>query len=69
MFTLIFIVASPVFLGTYFDFPSCQNAIREIYAMQVNPPNKRLPELEESINFRVSTQKSYVCIPNKKVDK
>lgn len=67
--TLVFILTTPVFLGTYSDFASCQNAIREIYSMQVNPPNKRLPELEESINFRVSTQKSYVCIPNKKVDK
>ena len=65
MYTLIFILAAPVFLGTYSDLASCQNAIREIYAVQVNPPNKRLPELEESINFRVNTQKSYVCIPYK----
>jgi len=65
MYTLVFILVTPVYLGEYFNQESCQNAIREIYAVQVNPPNKRLPELEESINFRVSTQKSYVCIPYK----
>lgn len=66
MYTLVFILATPVFLGQYFDLASCQNAIREIFTVQVNPPNKRLPELEESINFRISTQKSYICLPNKK---
>lgn len=66
MYTLVFIMTAPVFLGEYFDLASCQNAIREIYAVQVNPPGKRLPELEESITFRANNQKSYVCIPKRK---
>lgn len=66
MYTLVFIMATPVFLGEYFDLASCQNAIREIHSFQANPPGKRLPELEESINLRVSVQRSYVCIPKRK---
>ena len=66
MYTLVFILTTPVFLGEYFDLASCQNAIREIYTLQANPPGQRLKEAEESITIRVSTQKSYVCIPKKK---
>ena len=66
MYTLVFILVTPVYLGEYFNQESCQNAIREIYSLLANPPGKRLPELEESINIRTSNQKSYVCIPNKK---
>lgn len=66
MYTLVFILVTPVYLGEYFNQESCQNAIREIYSLLANPPGKRLPELEESINIRVSNQKSYVCIPHKK---
>ena len=66
MYTLVFILVTPVYLGEYFNQESCQNAIREIYSLLANPPGKRLPELEESINIRLSNQKSYVCIPHKK---
>lgn len=66
MYTLVFILVTPVFLGEYSDLGSCQNAIREIYTLLANPPGKRLPELEESITIRINTQKSYVCIPKKK---
>jgi hypothetical protein len=66
MYTLVFILATPAFLGEYMGLASCQNAIREIYSIQANPPGRRLPELEESINLRVSMQKSYVCIPKSK---
>jgi hypothetical protein len=65
MYTLLFI-SSMAYLGTYADLPSCQHAIREIFATQTNPPGKRLPELEESINLRVNTQKTYICVPTKK---
>ena len=65
MYTLLYI-ASMTFLGNYADLPSCQNAIREIYATQANPPGRRLPELEESINIRISTQKTHICVPVKK---
>jgi len=66
MYVLVFILASPGFVGDFFDLASCQSAIHEIYATQANPPGKRLQELEESINIRVSLQKSYICIPKKK---
>ena len=65
MYTLLYIT-SMTFLGSYADLPSCQHAIREIYATQVNPPGRRLPELEESINTRISTQKTHICVPVKK---
>jgi hypothetical protein len=54
------------FLGSYADLPSCQNAIREIFLFRANPPGQRLPELNESINSRISIQKEYLCLPNKK---
>jgi hypothetical protein len=66
MYTLVFILSTPVFLGEYYNLASCQNAIREIYAFQINPAGQRLPELNESINIRANTQKSYLCIPKKK---
>jgi hypothetical protein len=54
------------FMGTYADLPSCQNAIREVYTLQLNPPGQRLPELNESINLRLATQRVFVCVPVKK---
>lgn len=66
MYMLVYILSLPAFLGEYYDLASCQHAIREIYATQANLPGKRAPELEESINLRVSIQKSYICIPKKK---
>lgn len=65
MYNLV-LVSTMAFLGTYADMPSCQNAIREIFAQKMNPPGQRLPELEESINLRVSVQKTYLCVPAKK---
>jgi len=65
MYTLIF-VSSMALLGTYDDLPSCQNAIREIFAQKMNPPGQRLPMLDESINLRVSIQKTHLCVPAKK---
>ena len=66
MYILVYILSVPAFLGEYSNLESCQNAIREIYTLQGNPPGQRLKEAEESITFRVSTQKSYGCIPKKK---
>ena len=66
MYILVFILGTSGFVGEYFDQASCQNAIREIYTIQANPPGKRMPELEESINIRISLQKSYICIPKHK---
>lgn len=65
MYTLIF-VSNFLFLGTYADLYSCQNAIREIYTQKANPPGMRLPELEEGINITIKTQKQLLCIPVKK---
>ena len=67
-FVLLFVMNSstPAFLGEYSNIESCKNAIYEIYATQTNPPGKRMPELEESINLRISLQKNYVCVPKKK---
>ncbi len=66
MYILVYILSAPAFLGEYSSLESCKNAIREIYTVQTNPPNQRLPELNESINLRISMQKSYVCLPKKK---
>jgi hypothetical protein len=65
MYTLIF-VSNFLFLGTYADLYSCQNAISEIYTQKANPPGMRLPELEEGINITIKTQKQLLCIPVKK---
>jgi hypothetical protein len=64
MFNLIF-VGTMAILGTYDSLHSCEHAIREIYAQKMNPPNQRLKELEESIDFRAKNQKIYMCVPKK----
>jgi hypothetical protein len=65
MYTLLYITTM-AFMGTYADQASCQNAIREVYTVQLNPPGQRLLELNESINLRLATQRVFVCVPVKK---
>jgi hypothetical protein len=65
MYTLLYITTM-AFMGTYADLPSCENAVREIVTVQMNPPGQRLPAVNESINLRIAMQKSFVCVPVKK---
>jgi hypothetical protein len=65
MYTLLYI-STMAFMGTYADLPSCQNAMREIITVQMNPPNQRMPEVNESINLRLANQRFFVCVPVKK---
>lgn len=65
MYTLVFITAMTN-LGVYPDIQSCQNAIREIISVQLNPPNQRLKEIEPAIDIKLKYQKVYVCVPEKK---
>lgn len=68
MHNLLYIVTgmAPVFLGTYVNEPSCQNAIREIYTLQMNPANQRLPEIEKAVDLKIQLQKNYICVPQQK---
>lgn len=68
MYTLIF-VTNFLFLGTYADLKSCQNAIYEIYATRQNAPGVRDPEIEKSIQIQMQNNTKFACIPVKKVDK
>ena len=54
------------FLGDYNDLPSCQNAIREIYANRLNVPGQRNPELEKTIQLYMNTRAEFLCVPVKK---
>jgi hypothetical protein len=65
MYTLLYI-STMAFMGTYADLPSCQNAMREIITVQMNPPGQRLPEVNESITLRLANQRFFVCVPVKK---
>ena len=68
MYTLIF-VTNFVFLGTYADLKSCQNAFYEIYATRMNAPGQRDPALEPVIQNKLKYSNAFACIPVKKVDK
>lgn len=62
LYSLLFILSTPTFLGDYRDLVSCQNAVREIYATRINPPGQRLKELESTIDIQVKNQKEFLCI-------
>lgn len=66
MYNLLYI-ANFVFMGTYADLPSCQNALYEIYATKMNIPGQRNPELDKVIQNQLKLDKSFVCVPVKKV--
>jgi len=68
MYTLIF-VTNFVFLGTYADLKSCENALYEIHATRTNVPGQRDPALEPVIQSKLKYSNSFACIPVKKVDK
>jgi hypothetical protein len=68
MYTLIF-VTNFVFLGTYADLKSCENALYEIYATRTNVPGQRDPALEPVIQSKLKNSNAFACIPVKKVDK
>ena len=65
MYTLIF-VSNFIFLGTYANLESCQNAIHEIYVMRQNAPNMRDPEVEKSIQIQMQNNTKFLCVPVKK---
>ena len=67
MYNLIFVTATAL-LGSYHDLPSCQAAIRDIFVAKINPYNFKSPDMEKAINTRVSFQREYICLPNKKID-
>ena len=68
LLAMVMVAQAPLtfFLGNYNDLPSCQNAIREIYATRLNVPGQRNPELEKSIQIQMELKKEFVCIPVKK---
>jgi hypothetical protein len=66
MYNLLYI-ANFVFMGTYADLPSCQNALYEIYATKMNIPGQRNPELDKVIQSQLKLEKSFVCVPVKKI--
>lgn len=66
MYNLLYI-ANFVFMGTYADLPSCQNALYEIYATKMNIPGQRNPELDKVIQLQLKVDRSFVCVPMKKV--
>ena len=68
MYTLIF-VTNFVFLGTYADLKSCENALYEIYATRMNVPGQRDPTNEPAIQSKLKYSNAFACIPVKKVDK
>jgi len=68
MYTLLF-VTNFVFLGTYADLKSCENALYEIHATRMNQAGQRDPNLEPMIRTRIANSNAFACIPVKKVDK
>ena len=66
MYTLLYI-ANFVFMGTYADLASCQNALYEIYATRQNAPGQRSPEIDKAIQIQLKFEKSFVCVPMKKI--
>jgi hypothetical protein len=68
MYTLIF-VTNFVFLGTYADLKSCENALREIYLTRSNAPGQRDPNIEAAVESKLKYSNQFACIPVKKVDK
>ena len=66
MYTLLYI-ANFAFMGTYADLPSCQNALYEIYATRMNVPGQRNPEFDQVIQLQLKLEKSFVCVPVKKI--
>jgi hypothetical protein len=67
MYNLLY-VANFVFMGAYADLSSCQNALYEIYATKMNIPGQRNPELDKVIQLQLKVDKSFVCVPVKKID-
>jgi len=71
MFNLLYtviIAGSPLmaFLGEYNDLPSCQYAIREIYAARLNVPGQRNPEFDKTIQLTMNTKAEFLCVSVKK---
>jgi hypothetical protein len=63
MWTLLFVLAGPpAYLGDYKDYPTCRNAIREILAHRINPPNQRLKEFEVVIDLQLKETKEFLCV-------
>lgn len=63
LYTLLFVLNTPyAFLGDFKDLNSCQNAIREIYSIRVNPPGQRLKELESAIDLQIKNNKEFLCV-------
>jgi hypothetical protein len=66
-YILLAVMSMPaVFQGEFTDLASCQNAIHEIYATKMNPPNQRLPEIEEAVKQQLKVQRSFICVPKQK---
>ena len=68
LLAMVMVAQAPLtfFLGNYNDLPSCQNAIREIYATRLNVPGQRNLDLEKSIQIQMDLKKEFICIPVKK---
>lgn len=63
MYILLFVLNAPfAYMGDYKDLAMCQNAIKEIYLQRINPPGKRLPELNQTIEIQLTTSKEFLCV-------
>ena len=63
MYTLLYILATPAFLGTYQDLESCKSVVRGIYTARLNMPGVQNIQLDPSIELRIKTSREFLCVP------
>ena len=63
-FILIFalIGQAPAQLGTYSSFEACQEAIRQIYLMNIYKDARENPEVKKAIDITMKYQQEYQCM-------
>ena len=63
-FILIFAMIGqpPAQLGTYASFDSCQDAIRQIFMMNIYKDARGNPEVIKAIDIQMKYQQEYQCI-------
>ena len=63
-FILIFalIGQAPAQLGTFTSYAACQNAIRQIFLMNIYKDAQDNPEVKKAIDIQMKYQQEYQCI-------
>ena len=63
-FILIFaLIGQPTAqLGTYSSFDACQDAIRQIYMMNIYKGARENPEVKKAIDITMQYQQEYQCL-------